>query len=126
MPQKSRFKLSPLKLGKESLGQRIARLRKEKGFTQQDLAERIGIVQALISEYERDKRRPNYEMIIRLSMTLDVTTDELLGIKKSKKSEDTNPNKKLLRRVKELEELPPSQKKFILRTLDTLLKAAQK
>ena len=52
MPQKSKIKLPPLNLGKETLGKRIARLRKEKGCTQSELAQRIGIIRELISNYE--------------------------------------------------------------------------
>ena len=39
----------------ETVGQRLARLRKERGWTQVELAERIGIIQSLISDYERDR-----------------------------------------------------------------------
>jgi DNA-binding XRE family transcriptional regulator len=40
--------------GQETLGRRIARLRKERGYTQVELAEKIGIIQVLISDYERE------------------------------------------------------------------------
>jgi len=46
MPRVSKFKLAPLQLGKETLGERIARLRKEKGYTQVELAQKIGINQS--------------------------------------------------------------------------------
>ena len=86
MPQVSKYKLPPLKLGKETLGQRIARLRKERGYTQIELAKKIGITQVLVSDYERERLRPHYEMIIRFALALGVTTDELLGLKTSKNS----------------------------------------
>ena len=38
MPRKSRLKLPPLDLGKETFGQRLTRLRKERGYTQVTLA----------------------------------------------------------------------------------------
>jgi transcriptional regulator with XRE-family HTH domain len=74
MPRKSKLKLPPIDLGSESLGQRIARLRKEKGYTQVELAKKMGIVRVLVSDYERERIRPHYEMIIRLALALDVTT----------------------------------------------------
>ena len=37
MPKKSKLKLKPVDFGEESLGQRLARLRKERGFTQKQL-----------------------------------------------------------------------------------------
>jgi transcriptional regulator with XRE-family HTH domain len=51
-----------------------------KGYTQVELAEKIGIIQVLISDYERDKLRPHPEVIVRFAHALNVTTDELLGL----------------------------------------------
>jgi DNA-binding XRE family transcriptional regulator len=59
MPRESTLKLAPLPRGKESLGQRLARFRKERGYTQTELAAKIGLIQALVSDYERDKLRMN-------------------------------------------------------------------
>jgi hypothetical protein len=42
MPRVSRLKLPPLDLGGESLGERVARLRNEREFTQMELAEEVG------------------------------------------------------------------------------------
>ena len=96
MPKKPTFKLPPLNLGDETLGQRIARLRKANGYTQTDLAQElsqgesaqkeISNIRVLISDYERNKIRPNYEMIVRLALVLGVTADELLGIKQAEVS----------------------------------------
>lgn len=125
MPRVSKLKLTPLKLGKETLGQRIARLRKERGYTQVDLAEKIGLIRGLISDYERDKIRPHYEMIIRFARALEVTTDEFLGLKVSKKN-GKSPSLKILRRLNKIDGLPPAEQKFLLKTIDTLLKASGK
>jgi len=128
MPRVSKLKLPPLNLGKETIGKRIARLRKERGYTQVELAEKMSIIQTLISDYERDKLRLHAEMVIRLAQALEVTTDELLGLNGSKKN-GGNGNKlslRLLRRSKKIEELPSSQQKTLLKTIDTFIKAAEK
>lgn len=125
MPQVSKIKLPPLKLGKETLGQRLTRLRKEKGYTQVELAQKIGISQVLVSDYERERIRPHYEMIVRFSLALGVTSDELLGLKASK-GEGDKPSLNILRRIKKIEDLPSTQQKFILKTIDSLLKAAER
>ncbi|MCP4669899.1 MAG: helix-turn-helix transcriptional regulator [Desulfobacula sp.] len=124
MPKRSKYNLPPLDLGSETLGERIARLRKEKGYTQIDIANEIGISQVLISDYERNKIRPHYEMIIRLAMALDITTDSLLGLKEDKTGV-SKPNLKLQQRIKKIEDLPPAQQKVLLKTIDTFLKGAQ-
>ena len=135
MPKKPTFKLPPLSLGDETLGQRIARLRKANGYTQTDLAQElaqgqssqkeISNIRVLISDYERNKIRPNYEMIARLALVLGVTADELLGIKKPKKK-NAEPSLKIQKRMKGVEKLPPAQQKVLLKTIDTFLKAAEK
>ena len=51
------MELPPLDYGNEPVGQRLARLRKERGFTQVDLAQKIGIIQSLVSDYETDRLR---------------------------------------------------------------------
>jgi len=125
MPRKSRLEMPPLDLGNETLGQRLARLRKERGFTQIELAEKMGLIQGLISDYELDKLRPHPEMIVRFAMALEVTTDEILGLK-SAKGNGTRPSLKVLRRLNKIEALPASQQQTLLKTIDTFIKAAQK
>lgn len=125
MPRRSRLKLPPLNLGKETMGERIARLRKERGYTQAELAEKTGIIQALISDYERDKLRLHAEMVIRFAQALEVATDELLGLNGAKKNGD-KISLRLLRRTKKIDYLPQSQQKTLLKTIDTFLKAAGK
>jgi transcriptional regulator with XRE-family HTH domain len=124
MRQKKKTDMAVMELGQETLGQRIARLRKEKGFTQVELAEKMGIIQVLISDYERDKLRPHPEVIIRFAQALNVTADELLGMKKTSTS-GTKPSLKTLRRLKKIEELPVSQQKTLFKTIDTFIKGVE-
>lgn len=125
MPQKSKFKLPPLDLSKESVGQRIARIRKERGYTQVELADRIGIIQALVSDYERDRLRLNADMAVRFALALEVTTDELLGLRPSS-GRGKKASRKVLRRLEQIESLSPHQQATLLKTIDTFLKGAQK
>jgi transcriptional regulator with XRE-family HTH domain len=123
MPRISRLKLSPIDSGPESIGQRIARIRKERGYTQREVAERIGLIQALVSDYENDKLRLNADMILRFAEVLEVSTDELLRsqpvVKPSKK-----PSRKVLERLELIESLPRRKQDAILTTLDHFLKSA--
>lgn len=125
MPRKPRYKLPVLNLGNESMGKRIARLRKERGYTQVELAEKIGITQKLISDYERDKLRLHSEMVLHFSLALEVSADELLGVKKSKKDR-AKPSLRLLRRLQKISELSQTQQRALLQTIDTFLKGAGK
>ena len=72
MPRVSKLSLPPLDWGKESIGQRVARVPKERRFTQVELAGKIGIVQTLVTGYETDRLRLTAEMAVRFAMALDV------------------------------------------------------
>ena len=51
-----------------------------------ELAEKIGVSQAAMSNYLNDKRNIDNNYLSKISEILDVTTDELLGIAEKKKS----------------------------------------
>lgn len=76
MPRISRLKLPPLTPGGETIGERVARLRKERGYTQVELAEKIGIIQTIVSAIETDALRLSAEMAVRFALALDVSTDD--------------------------------------------------
>ena len=126
MARKSKLKLKPLTLDKSSFGRRLAGIRKEKGYTQVELAEKIGVVQNIISAYECDRMRPYAEMIARLAIALKVSTDELIGTKTpSSTNENGKPPLRLLKRMRRIENLPTSKQKTILATIDAFLKGVE-
>jgi len=81
MPQKPNENLTPLNLCDETLGQRIARIRRKRELTQKDLAEKIGITRSRLSNYEIDRIRLYDEMLIRFAIALNVSLDYLVGLK---------------------------------------------
>jgi transcriptional regulator with XRE-family HTH domain len=121
MPRISRLKLPPLNLGKESMGERIRRIRKERGFTQIELAERIGLIQSLVCDYEKDRLRLSAEMAIRFALALEISVDELL-CPKNIKTVSKQPSRKVLRRLESIESLPTHHQQTVLKTIDTMLK----
>lgn len=64
----------------DSLGDKLKLLRKQKGLTQLQVAKRIGVSKAVISNYELSNRTPPYEILIKLAKLYNVSTDYLLGI----------------------------------------------
>jgi len=125
MPRRSTLQLPPLDLGDETLGQRLARLRKQRAMTQVELAQKIGIIQSLVSEYERDKLRLNAEMLARFALALKVSADELLGLRKLP-SNGKHPSRKVLRRLRKIEKLPSHDQATLLKTIDTFLRGAER
>ena len=110
---------------KESFGQRLARLRKARGYTQVQLAQKVGIIQVLVSDYEHDKLRPYHDMIVKFARALEVSTDELLGVNPPKQT-GGDLSLRIVRRMKKIETLPSPQQKTLLKTIDTFLKGAAK
>lgn len=106
----------------ETIGQRLARLRKERGWTQVELAERLGIIQSLISDYERDRLRMNPAMVVRFADALEITTDELLHPKATPNPLRRKPSLRVLRRLERIERLPAHQQNTLLKTIDGFLK----
>lgn len=60
------------------LGERIAQARKERGMTQQQLAEQLGIAQQTLGHYEVARARIAADLLPKLADALDVSLDELL------------------------------------------------
>jgi transcriptional regulator with XRE-family HTH domain len=69
------------KENRETLGGRLARLRKEQGLTQIELGAKTDLSQVLISDYERGRLQPSPDTLIKMANALGVATDELLGLK---------------------------------------------
>ena len=64
---------------KESFGERFARLRKQKGLTQEELAQKIGLSGQAVSKWENEASMPDISLLVELSEILGVSLDELLG-----------------------------------------------
>ncbi len=62
-----------------SLGKRIAALRKEKGLTQEALASRMNVSAQAVSKWENDQNCPDVAALPKLAKLLDTTVDALLS-----------------------------------------------
>lgn len=64
---------------KETFGQRFSRLRKNLGFKQEDIAEKVNISAQAVSKWENDLSAPDISTLPILADILNVSLDELLG-----------------------------------------------
>lgn len=60
--------------------QNLKLAREQKGLSQKDVAEKIGVAKSTYSLYESGNREPNVQTIKKIANVLDVSADELLGI----------------------------------------------
>ena len=67
---------------KKTLGTMIAELRKQRGMTQLELAEKMGVTDKAVSKWERDLSCPDINSIPNLAEILGVSVEELMQVKK--------------------------------------------
>ena len=73
------------------LGPRIGALRRAKGLSQAELANRLGISASAMGMYEQNRREPSVQTIVALARELEVSTDFLLTGKASPAEENPLP-----------------------------------
>lgn len=66
----------------ETFGQRFTRLRKEKNFTQEEIALKLNISAQAVSKWENDISMPDISILTSIADIFDITLDELLGREK--------------------------------------------
>ena len=71
-----------------SIGTNIKRIRREKGITQEKLAELLGLTPSAVSQWETDRVLPDITQLPMLCSIFDVTSDEILGISNDSKMQE--------------------------------------
>ena len=61
------------------VGERIKNIRTEKGLSQEELAEALGVVRQTVSKWEKGLSAPDADMLIRLAQVLNTAANDLLG-----------------------------------------------
>ena len=67
----------------KNIGETIASLRKEKGMTQSELAEKMNVTDKAVSKWERNLSCPDINTISKLANILEISVEELLKTKKN-------------------------------------------
>ena len=76
-----------------TLGEKLAKLRKENNYTQEQLAEILGVSRQAISKWESDATYPETEKLIRLAKMYDCSLDYLLLDKEAERGREVVVNK---------------------------------
>lgn len=63
-----------------TIGNKIQSLRKEKGLTQKELAQRLGVSASMVGQYETNIRKPKLETLEKFSEALNVSITEIIDI----------------------------------------------
>lgn len=62
------------------LSKKIYELRLSFGWTQVQLAQKLGVTKQTVSNWENDNIQPSIDMLVKLSNVFNVSTDYLLGL----------------------------------------------
>lgn len=88
---------------KNNLGANIKYFRKNKGFTQEELAGMLGVTPQAVSRWESEAGLPDVSMIVPIAQTLNITTDALLGYQVQ--SQDDRITEQVFAKMKEFEDV---------------------
>jgi len=99
--------------------QKLSQLRKERGLTQIELAEKAGVGIAQMRRYERGNSSPTLEVIKNIAKTLAVSTDELIfdegeGVRKIQ-------DKELMAQFEQISRLSPHDKEAIKTIIESMI-----
>jgi len=99
-----------------SFPERVVTLRKQKSWTQQHLAEQVGVRVLQIRRYESGASQPTLDAIRRLALALGVTTDELIFDK-----DERGPDDDLRLQFEALTRFTPEEKMIAKAVLESLI-----
>ncbi|MBW3469830.1 helix-turn-helix domain-containing protein [Arthrospiribacter ruber] len=102
------------------IGDRIAQLRKQNGWSQTELAGKIGASREAIGKYERNEALPSVETAKKIAEAFSVTVDYLVD-------ETATPtfDKLTVKRLQEIENLSPEEKSHLMALMDAFLRDAR-
>jgi transcriptional regulator with XRE-family HTH domain len=103
-------------------GDRLLQLRKQRGWSQPELARKIGTSGDIIGRYERGEMTPSVQVARRLARALDVTVDYLVG---EHDLPEALKDPAMLDRWKALAEITPEDRDRILYVVDGLIRDAR-
>ena len=104
------------------IGNSIKAIRKKRGLTQKELAERIGLTREAVAAYEAGRTHLIDTTILDMATALRVPVNEILGLERQS-VEAPLYSRRWAKRLVVIEGMPENLKKYILRILDDVIKA---
>ena len=99
------------------IGTKIAILRKQNGWSQNELAEKINCSRATLINYEGNKNTPSIETAVKLAEVFNVSLDYLVG-----KGQNAKFDKKTLSRLNDIESMKPDFKNHLFHVIDAFIR----
>lgn len=104
-----------------SLGDRIKEIRKQKNWSQNELAQKAGISYAQLSRYEIKGSQPPAEVLNKLANALETTVDFLINGDTNEKAKSTLKDAELLQQFKAVEQMNDDDRLTIKKVISAFI-----
>jgi len=104
---------------RKALGQRVKQLRKEIGWTQKELANRINASHGQLNKYESGQNAPPLDRLILLAEVLNTSVDHLIGGHHN--AEPPIYNTRLVQRFQTIEGFDKEERELVIQLLDAMI-----
>ena len=103
-----------------NIGMQIMNFRKEKGWSQAELANKAGISQVMVGKYERGDAIPSFDVAKKIADAFEISLDTLSGSMSQELLD-----KEIVQKVKEIQNLDNNTQSVLFRIIDTFLRDAK-
>lgn len=103
-----------------SFGKRLTQFRKERGLTMGELAKKLGVSTRSVFYYEKQAKQPPVHLITKMSEALNVSAEELLGIKQTKTNLDPK-DAALWKHFQRAKTLPRKDRQIIIQFMKAVI-----
>ena len=102
-----------------SLGRKIAKLRKERDWTQDQFADKVGVHGRHISRWETDKSKPTIEKIRRIAEVFGISAEDLIK-ENGEEFVIQEQDRTLIKHIKLIEDLNEGDKQIVIQLIKAL------
>jgi len=100
-----------------NIGKTITELRKQNGWSQNDLALKTEISQVMVGKYEREDASPSVEVAKKIADAFNVSLDYLIG-----EGINASFDKKTVKRLQDIQNLDNETQTMLFRLIDTIIR----
>lgn len=101
--------------------QRLKKARTDKGFSQTELANQVGIHYTQIGRYETKGAQPSADVLSKMANALEVSSDYLTNGTADDLAESSLTDKELLNQFKAIEKMPEAKRSVVKEFLDAFI-----
>lgn len=101
--------------------EKLSKLRKDKGLTQEDLSKKVGVGIAQMRRYEKGASSPTLEVIKNMAKTLGVSSDELIFDENEGVAPARILDRKLLEQFEMLSQMNPHDKDAVQTIIESMI-----